>query len=182
MLEELGYEEPAQAGRDDERRLAAYFVADRPLSGSELREFLAEELPDFMMPAYFVALEQMPLTRNGKIDRAALPDAQLGRPDLATAYLPPTSPVETRLAEIWSAALNVSQVGVRDNFFELGGSSLPAIQIVYQVGQAFQIDLPLQRFFEEPTVAGMADLVEELIIAEIENMSDAEAEQLLSRL
>ncbi len=182
ILAEIGYEEPAPAAGLEEKRLAAYFVADRPLTTSDLRAYLGRDLPDFMIPTYFIPLEAMPLTRNGKVNREALPDPQERRPELATRFAPPEGPVESRVAAIWAGALHIPQIGRHDNFFELGGSSLPAIQIVYQVSQAFAVDFPLQAFFEEPTVAGMSGRIEGLILRQIESMSDEEAAELLNRL
>lgn len=183
MLHEIGYVEPQQNNDGkDEKRLAAYYVAESELTASELREYLSREVPDFMIPTYFIRLEQMPLTANGKIDRSVLPHPQEGRPDLATTYEAPSTPLESQLSEIWARALNINRVGIQDNFFELGGSSLPAIQVIYSINQAFQVEYPLQRFFEQPTIAAMSQTIEDLLLAQIENMSDDEAQLLLGSL
>ena len=139
-------------------RLVAYLAchADAPPSISELRQFLKQRLPEYMLPAAFVSLEAMPLTANGKIDHRALPIPDESRPELQHAYIAPRSPQEEILVKIWSEVLGIEQVGVHDNFFELGGHSLLATQVVSRVRAAFSIDLPLRSLFESPTVADLA--------------------------
>jgi amino acid adenylation domain-containing protein len=177
ILAEIGYQEPPNEKLA--KRLVAYYIPQGQVSEGEMREFLAQALPDYMIPSHFIALETIPLTANGKVDRLALPKPGQDRPRLDSAYVHPSSPVEEQLAEIWSGILNVHQVGINDNFFDLGGSSLPALQLAARVNQAFQIELPIQRYFECATIATLAQAVEEHILAEIEGLSEAEAEALL---
>ncbi|HEV2920390.1 MAG TPA: condensation domain-containing protein, partial [Actinomycetota bacterium] len=146
-----------------ERRLVAYVVG----SGVEvdvdlvprLRTFLRERLPDYMVPAAFVALDALPLTTNGKVDRKALPVPE-GRPDTGVAYVAPRTPTEEVLAAIWSQVLGVDEVGVEDNFFDLGGHSLLATQVVSRVRSSFGVDVALRRFFEYPSIEELARAVE----------------------
>jgi acyl carrier protein len=182
MMQEIGYTEPNLNDDPSAKRLAAYYVSDALLTTSDLRAYLNHQLPDYMLPTYFIRLEALPLTRNGKIDRAVLPDPQSERPDLASRYQPPDTPLEKQLATIWSKALNLSQIGVNDNFFELGGSSLPAIQVIYQVNRSFGIELPVQRFFENPTISQISTQIEDLLIAQIADMSDDDAARLLATI
>lgn len=179
IMQEIGYTEP---NLDDPstKRLAAYYVSDISLNTSDVRNYMVEHLPSFMMPTYFIQLDQLPLTHNGKVDRNALPNPQAERPELTASYQPPRSAVETQLAAIWSKSLNLSQIGVNDNFFELGGSSLPAIQVIYQVNQQFSVELPVPRFFENPTIYQMSILIENLLIERITTMSDDDAAALLA--
>ncbi len=151
--------------RDDDRggkRLVAYVVQlSRPeLTASNLREYLHARLPDYMIPSSFVTLDVLPLTRNGKVDRAAL----RAREDVGfsgtTEYVAPRTPVEETLAKIWSEVLGVPCVGVNDNFFELGGHSLLATRLLSRARQAFQTNLPLNKLFETPTIAAFAAVVE----------------------
>ncbi len=127
---------------------------------AELRAFLKQKLPDYMIPAAFVLLETLPHTPNGKVDRKALPapDQALLRRD--RAVVAPRSPLEVQLAAIWSQVLGVEEIGIDDNFFELGGHSLLATQVITRVRSTLQVELPLQKIFEEPTIAGMARLIE----------------------
>jgi amino acid adenylation domain-containing protein len=120
---------------------------------NRLGQFLLTTLPDYMVPAHFVILEELPLTPNGKIDRKALPAPDLTRPDLYTS-------VEEALIKIWAEVLGVERVGLHDNFLRLGGHSLLATKIVSQVNELFQLELPLYVLFEAPTIAELAERVE----------------------
>ncbi len=182
IMQEIGYTELNLNDDPSAKRLAAYYVSDGPMTTSDLRAYLSSYLPDFMLPTYFVRLEAMPLTRNGKIDRTALPDPQAERPQLTATYQAPETLLETQLAIIWSKALNLRQIGVHDNFFELGGSSLPAIQVIYQVNQRFGVELPIPRFFENPTIRQMSAQIEDLLIAQVAGLSDDDAARLLASL
>jgi predicted N-acyltransferase len=112
-----------------------------------------------MLPAAFVTLEALPLGRNGKLDRAALPPPEASRPDLEQLYVAPRDPVEQRLAGIWADLLGVERVGVHDGFFELGGHSLLATRVVNHIQEAFGVELPLRLLFEQPTIAGLAEVL-----------------------
>jgi acyl-coenzyme A synthetase/AMP-(fatty) acid ligase len=147
-----------------DRRLVGYFVSERvpPPGPTELRAFLAQRLPDYMVPSAFVVLDALPLTPNGKIDRRALPAPDTARPALEGAYAAPSTETERILAEIWAEILGLEQVGVHDNFFELGGHSLLATQVISRTREAFSFPLPLSRLFDTPTVAGLAETVDTL--------------------
>jgi amino acid adenylation domain-containing protein len=140
------------------KQLVAYVVLHQePLpSARELRHFLMSKLPDYMVPAAFVPLERLPLTPNGKVDRRALPTPGQQRPTLEEAFVAPRTPVEEALAGIWADLLGLTQVGIHDNFFELGGHSLLATQVISRLQGAFQVELPLRRLFETPTIAALA--------------------------
>src|SRR6185295_5721608 len=148
-----------------DKRLVAYLVADgeRP-SAAGLRRHLKDLLPDYMMPAAFVALESLPLTPSGKVDRKALP-APAAEPRTSRA---PRTPTEEVLAGIWAWVLKVEAVGAEDSFFELGGHSLLATQIVSRVREAFGVELPLRRIFEAPTLAALARSIESARAAGLE--------------
>jgi acyl carrier protein len=109
-----------------------------------------------MVPSAFVVLDALPLTPSGKLDRNALPAPDGARPELDGSYEAPRNPVEEAVAKIWAEVLGVERVGARDNFFELGGHSLLATQVISRIRQAFPVDVPLRRLFEEPTVATLA--------------------------
>ena len=120
----------------------------------QLRGFLGERLPNYMIPAAFVLLEKLPLTPNGKLDRKALPPPERSRPDISTDFAAPRNQAEQSLATIWTEVLGIDRVGINDNFFELGGHSLLATQVVSRMRDAFRIEFSLQKFFADPTVAG----------------------------
>ncbi|MFC5743625.1 non-ribosomal peptide synthetase [Dyella tabacisoli] len=125
--------------------------------GMQLTETLREQLPEYMIPATFVMLDALPLTANGKLDRARL-SAPEARPDVAT-YRAPQTPVEEALAGIWAQVLKIDRVGMEDNFFQLGGHSLLATRVIVQIRELFSVNLPLRALFENPTVAGLADCI-----------------------
>jgi amino acid adenylation domain-containing protein len=149
-----------------EKVLVGYFV---PATGSvddayqsipELRQFLKSRLPDFMVPTLFMALEAMPLTPNGKVDRKELPQPDSIRRELEANYVAPRNELEQQIADIWAQVLNLEKVGIHDNFFELGGYSLLAIQAVSRLRQALQVEILLPILFEVPTVADLARRIE----------------------
>jgi acyl carrier protein len=128
----------------------------------ELRRFLRDRLPEFMVPASFVVLEDLPVTPHGKVDRAALPSPDPGRPEGSGAYRAPRDPHESELAGIWCDLLGAERVGIFDNFFELGGHSLLATQVVARVRERFGVELPVRALFEEPTIAALAARIRSL--------------------
>jgi acyl carrier protein len=162
------------------------------LGVSELRGFLKEKLPDYMVPSAFVLLDTLPLTPNGKVDRQALPAPGGIRPELERGFVAPRTPFEEILAGIWTEILGIEQVSVHDNFFELGGHSLLATQVVSQVRDTFQVELPLRSLFEAATVSDLTTVVEQRLIeqvgaetltemwAEMEQLPEDEAEALLA--
>ncbi|HEY0783060.1 MAG TPA: amino acid adenylation domain-containing protein, partial [Thermoanaerobaculia bacterium] len=149
------------------------------LTTTELRRFLAAHLPEHLIPAVFVVLAELPLTGSGKVDRRALPAPESDRPLLEREYAAPESPVEEALCAIWAAALGIERVGVDDNFFELGGHSLLATQVIAQIRERLDVELPLITLFQMPTVAQLAVQVEEIILDQIEQLEDGEVQELL---
>jgi len=159
-------EEAAVTVREDhpgERRLAGYFVPKdhQEISAAELRAFLQKDLPDYMIPLYFIALDELPLTANGKIDRKALPEPEAGAVESAAEFVAPRTSEEELLAEIWRELLPVERVGIYDNFFEIGGHSLLATQFISRIRDVFGIELPLRTLFEAPTIAAMMLKIEQ---------------------
>jgi amino acid adenylation domain-containing protein len=155
----------AREDRPGDKRLVGYFVAERaatPASG-ELREFIKEKLPDYMIPSAFVLMERLPLTPNKKVDRRGLPAPLQAELTQNAGCVFPTTPVEGKLSNILAKLLKLERVGLHDNFFELGGHSLLAIRLIARVREEFNIELPLREFFESPTVSKVASLVERLL-------------------
>ena len=172
-----------------EQQLAAHLVVSGQPSARELREYLRQHLPDYMVPATFRFLDKFPLNANGKIDRRGL--AALAGPAVAPEAAPAVSnPMVGKLIGIWKEVLGCDSLGPDDNFFEMGGHSLLATLIVSRVREAFQVQVPLRAIFESPTVAGLAEIVARIqlevqedeiarILGEIEGLTDEEARQLL---
>jgi non-ribosomal peptide synthetase component F len=150
-------------GDEGEKRLVAYVVAEEgaSLSVTELRAQLSAQLPSYMVPAMFVMLESLPLTKNGKVDRKALPEPEASGLERSEEYVAPRTATEEILAGIWQSVLRVERVGINDNFFELGGHSLLATQLVSRMREVFAVEIALRSLFEHPTVAGLATVLAE---------------------
>ncbi|MBB4637946.1 non-ribosomal peptide synthetase [Longimicrobium terrae] len=177
-------------------------VADRPLAGwsndprrgarirrlvPALRAFLRDHLPEYMVPAALVVVDEFPQTENGKTDRRALPDPPQTRAAGGRAYRAPVTETESLLCALWAELLRVDAVGADDDFFELGGHSLLATVLVSRVREMFGVEMPLHRVFQTPTVAGLAAAVDEeneqvtaRLLAELDELSDDEARALLA--
>ncbi|NEW06409.1 non-ribosomal peptide synthetase, partial [Paenibacillus sp. SYP-B3998] len=163
----------ARADDDGEKQLCAYFVADRPLTVSELRGTLSQGMPSYMIPSYFVQLAQMPLTSNGKVDRKALPAPESSMNTGAT-YTAPRTSLEVKLVRIWQGVLGLEKVGVKDNFFDLGGHSLRATTLVSKVHQELNVVLPLRDVFRFSTIEEMAQAISGMEQAEYKTIPLAE--------
>jgi tyrocidine synthetase-3 len=141
------------------RRLCAYIVSHRPLAAGDLRRYLSERLPDYMIPSFFISLERIPLTPNGKVDHRALPG-----PEIKTGedYAAPRDEIEEKLAAIWAEVLDLKRaVGIDDNFFHLGGHSLKAAVSVSRIHRVMGARVPLVQIFKTPTVRGLARCISE---------------------
>lgn len=184
--------------RAEDKRLIAYVVPrldafEPAVLPQALRGYLAERLPEYMVPPRFVLLDHLPLTPNGKIDRRALPDPDQARPALAVEMVQPRNAVEEVLAGIWAEVLGIAEIGVHDNFFELGGHSLTATQIISRVVETLGVPAALRSLFEHPTVASLGEELERLareagidwsqleaVLQEVRGLSDSEMETLLA--
>jgi acyl-CoA synthetase (AMP-forming)/AMP-acid ligase II/acyl carrier protein len=149
-----------------ESLLVAYLVANdtRVPTVTELRCFLNERLPPYMVPSRFVWLDRLPITPNGKLDRRSLTAVEATRPSLDRPYVPPRTPGEEALADIWREVLGVEQIGVDDDFFALGGHSLLTTRVMSRVRHAFGVVLPLRALFVSPTVAELSVFVLQALV------------------
>lgn len=185
--------------REDEagdKRLVVYVVSTSEIypSTTELRDHLSNRLPAYMLPSAFVMLEDFPLLPNGKIDRHALPRPEQERPSLDAAFQAPRSPLEESVAKIWCDVLKLERIGVQDNFFELGGHSLLGAKLISNLRRSLNCELSLIDVFQSPTVERLTQVIyqrqteseaeEELgaLLAELETLSDEEAQKRLERL
>lgn len=177
-------------------RLVAYVVGNGDgidaVGAEELRRWLGDRVPAYMVPSAVVGMDSLPLTANGKLNRRALPSPEEARATAAADVAPPRTDTERRLAAVWADVLHVNSVGRTDDFFALGGHSLLATQVVARIRSVFGVQLPLPSLFLAPTVATLAELLDERrtvapaagkdleqMLAEIEALSDEEAERLL---
>jgi amino acid adenylation domain-containing protein len=138
--------------RSGVKHLAAFFIGDPALRAEELRPFLQHRLPGYMVPSSLTRLDALPLTSSGKVDRRVLAGYDAAPQRAAAAYVPPRSPIEEMVVEIWQEVLGVPRVGIQDNFFDIGGHSLSATQVVSRVRSRFDVVVPLRKLFEAPTV------------------------------
>ncbi len=164
------------------KRLVAYVVprAGSPLSASDLRDFLAASLPQYMIPVSFSQIPALPLNFNGKLDRAGLPDPAPDNLIRDTGYLAPRTVTEEQVANILAALLGVARVGADENFFLLGLHSLLATQVASRVHERFGVQLTPRHLFEARTVARLAAEVDRLLIARLDSLTDEQVAQLLA--
>lgn len=158
-----------------ERQLIGYIVpkVDTKLTERELRAFLKQALPTYMVPAVLIMLDMLPLTANGKVDQKVLPSPEFTTVTEISPIISPTTSLEAALVELWTQLLGQKQIGIHDNFFELGGHSLLATQLVSRIRDRFHVELPLRRLFETPTIAELAQTIESLKCSEPSSFCNA---------
>jgi thioesterase domain-containing protein/acyl carrier protein len=163
---------------EGDKHLVAYYVpqTDQVIEKQALRAFLKESLPDYMVPAFWVEIETMPLTPSGKIDRRALPTPTLTREVLEKAYVAPQTPLENSLAELWQAVLGIEQIGIEDNFFELGGTSISGMVFINRLQKQLQTHLYPIALFEAPTIADFASYLKRHYAQAVSKLCHTEAE------
>jgi amino acid adenylation domain-containing protein len=164
-----------------EKRLVAYVVPAKEtrLSPSELRKFVGQYVPDYMVPSTFVQLAQLPLSSHGKLDRAALPEPSAANVLDEDSFETPQSQIEKSLAVFLTSLLGVTRVGKNDNFFELGGHSLMGAQLIAKISNTFGVELSLRSLFDHPTVGEVSAEIERLIHEKLASLSEDEAERML---
>ncbi|MCC5608946.1 amino acid adenylation domain-containing protein [Nostoc sp. CHAB 5834] len=175
IRQHLAVRETVVIVREDtgDKRLVAYVVPQFDSQDlqedliSELRNLLKARLPQQMIPSAFVVLESLPLAPSGKVDRRALPAPDFTQLQNESTFVAPATPIQEMLVGIWAEVLGLEKVSIHDNFFELGGHSLLATRVISKVRQIFEVELPLRRLFEQPTVASLATLIEKNIKAGI---------------
>jgi amino acid adenylation domain-containing protein len=165
LVQHPGVQDSVVVAREDtpgNKRLVAYMAPTKEHvpTISELRTYLAEKLPGYMVPAGYVMLDALPFLPNGKVDRQALPALGDNGPEANEAFVEPRTEVEKLLADIWLEILHVERLGVHDNFFELGGHSLLAIQVISRAREIFHNGVSLRSLFRAPTVAGLAGTIQ----------------------
>jgi pyochelin synthetase len=159
------------------RRLAAYVVpaSEHVPEESDLRAYARSKLPDYMVPSRVLFLDAVPLTPNGKVDRRGLLDLDRAARAVVPEYVAPRTELEEHLVRVWSEVLGVDRVGVEDDFIALGGDSQKAIQLLSHLHNLFGIEMPLDRFLDADTIVKQAEIVEEVLLAEIDELSEEEA-------
>ncbi|MFW9877544.1 MAG: phosphopantetheine-binding protein, partial [Candidatus Thorarchaeota archaeon] len=138
--------------------LCAYFISDKDVKVQDLRDYLRSHLPDYMVPTYFVKIDQMPLTTGGKLDRRALPSHSLEK---KSRIMTPRNEIEERIVNIWSEVLSIQsdKISIDENFFKLGGHSLKATLMVTKINKEFNLKLSLKEVFNHPYIKDLSVLV-----------------------
>lgn len=165
-----------------DERLAAYYIPDEDhaVSVSELRSFLQDRLPEYMIPSYFVEMIEFPLTSSGKTDRKELPSPTLSRMMISQQYIAPETYIEKEIAMIWAEFFDLDQIGIDDDFIDLGGHSLVAAQILVRIERTFEVKVSLKDMLTQgKNIRSLAAIVEELLLSDTD---DDEMEQLLREM
>ncbi|WP_345992768.1 non-ribosomal peptide synthetase [Chryseobacterium sp. Chry.R1] len=146
---------------EEDKSLVVYYVSDTPIDKQDLARHLESKLPQYMLPGFYVELDQIPLTSNGKVDRKSLPEVSSS--DLIkNEYIAPTNESEQQLKEIWQEILRIENIGVTDNFFELGGNSMNAIRIIGEIQKKMKKVVKINVFLEKPTIKELAEVMNEI--------------------
>jgi len=164
LLQHSDIREAVVLAREDipgDQRLIAYIVPNREIENynREIRNYLLQKLPEYMVPSHIVKLREFPLTSNQKIDRKALPVPECEKVETGTAYIPPKTELQKKITDIWQELLNNPRVGINDNFFELGGHSLLIVQAYYRLTQAVEGELSITDMFRFPTISALSDYI-----------------------
>lgn len=149
----------AEESNKHDKVLVAYIVCNHHVSDKELQVFISDQLPKYMIPSFFMRLDKMPLTTNGKVNYKKLPKPDFNKPSLEIEQVEPSTPQQKALANIWCALLGCDTVGIEDNFFDLGGHSLLITQLILQIKNTYHTDLPLHEFLENPTISHLDKLI-----------------------
>ncbi len=168
IMEEIGYER-SEADRQPTEKLVAYFTGDPETSVKDLQQYLSGKLPAYMVPTLFKHMDEMPLTKNGKVDKNALENLSSAQLSMDTPYTAPRNEIEELLERVWKEVLQLKKVGVHDDFIALGGHSLAAIRVTARINEEIEVDFPLNKIFERPTIAEYATFIEETLTELLEN-------------
>jgi len=158
LLEIDDVKEAVVIARKDERGnnyLCGYYTSEKNITISEFKEYLTKKLPDYMIPSYFIKIDELPLTPNGKVDRKSLPKPN-GNIDTGVKYEAPSSEMEKLLVEIYRDILEVDRIGINDSFFDLGGDSLKVVSLAADISKKLHIDIPVSQIFKHPTIKGIS--------------------------
>jgi amino acid adenylation domain-containing protein len=160
--------------------LCAYYTTNEAFTISDLRDYLSQTLPGYMIPTYFKSMDHFPVTSNGKLDRKALPAPSMSRPLPEQTFLAPKTEVEKKMTKIWRDVLKIEKIGINDNFFEIGANSLTLIQINTKLKQGLGIDIPILKLFQYPSIHSLAKYLNQ---EEMDNtVSDSDIDILMEKM
>jgi len=163
IMEEIGYEESDTFLNDE--KLVAYYTGDASISSQELKKELAQKLPAYMIPSNFKFLDEMPLTKNGKVDKKTLRSLNTEQLELETSYVAPRNEIDELIEGVWKDVLRLTKIGIHDNFIALGGHSLAAIRVTSRINEELGMEIPLNKIFNLPTIEDYSNYIEKTIIS-----------------
>jgi acyl carrier protein len=166
IMEEIGYEAP-DAFESDEK-LVAYYTGNTAITSKELKKHLAKKLPDYMIPSNFEYLDEMPLTKNGKVDKKTLKSLNIKTVNLETSYVSPRNEIDELIEGVWKDVLRLYKIGIHDNFIALGGHSLAAIRVTSRINEALGMEIPLNKVFNLPTIEEYSNYLEKTMLQLLE--------------
>lgn len=162
IMEEIGYEESDVFENDE--KLVAYYTGDATISVKDIKSQLSKQLPDYMLPSNFKYLDEMPLTKNGKIDKNTLRSFNTEQLELETAYVAPRNEIDELIEGVWKDVLRLKKIGINDNFIALGGHSLAAIRVTSRLNEELDMEIPLNKVFNLPTIKEYSDYLEKTML------------------
>ncbi|MGP1993455.1 non-ribosomal peptide synthetase [Zobellia laminariae] len=162
IMDEIGYES-SRPQWENSSKLVAYYTGKQDIAIKELQNFLAKQLPSYMLPTIYKHVDQMPLTKNGKIDKKGLKNLSAVQLAMNTSYTAPRNEIDELLEKIWAEVLLLNKVGIHDNFISLGGHSLAAIRVTARINEEIEYNFPLNKIFEMPTIAEYSNYIEETL-------------------
>ncbi|MEW4924164.1 amino acid adenylation domain-containing protein [Algibacter sp. 2305UL17-15] len=166
IMKEIGYEESDMF--EDDEKLVAYYTGNNNLTQKELKHYLSQKVPSYMVPSVFKHLEEMPLTKNGKTDKKTLRSLTVDQLEMEVSYVAPRNEIEELVEGIWKEVLRMEKIGVHDNFIALGGHSLAAIRVTSRINEELGMNIPLNKVFNLPTIETYANHIEQTMIELLE--------------
>ncbi|GGZ71027.1 non-ribosomal peptide synthetase [Algibacter mikhailovii] len=167
IMNEIGYEESDPFENED--RLVAYYTGDNSISSKDLKKYISQKLPAYMIPSRFKFLDEMPLTKNGKVDKKTLQGLNSEQLELETSYLAPRNEIDELIEGIWKEVLRLKKIGIQDNFIALGGHSLAAIRVTSRINEELGMEIPLNKVFNLPTIEEYSNYIEKTMLEYLEN-------------
>ena len=161
-MEEIGYVESDTF--ENNEKLVAYYTGDPSVAVKKIKEQLSKKLPDYMVPSNFKYLDEMPLTKNGKIDKKTLRSFNTEQLELETAYVAPRNEVDELIEGVWKDVLRLNKIGIHDNFIALGGHSLAAIRVTSRINEELEMEIPLNKVFNLPTIEEYSNYLEKIMV------------------
>ena len=162
IMDEIGYVE--SDAFDNDEKLVAYYTGDSSVAIKKIKEQLLKKLPDYMVPSNFKHLDEMPLTKNGKIDKKTLRSFNTEQLELETAYVAPRNEVDELIEGVWKDVLRLNKIGIHDNFIALGGHSLAAIRVTSRINEELEMEIPLNKVFNLPTIEEYSNYLEKIMV------------------